>query len=327
MSSLTHESALNGFYSQIDYVLNQYQNHGMSVSQFDHVIICGLGGSGIGGRIARLAFYTQFPVPVEVISEYQLPAYAGKRTLVILSSYSGNTEETLSMYDDAKARGCMRIVLTSGGELKRRAEADQVKVYMAEAGYQPRMALGYSLGTLLLVLGELSGVDMRSKLENVREMLKNNEPMQIRAQEMLHYFKNHTHDKFVVVCDQALEAVAIRFCQQIQENAKGEAFVSILPEANHNMIESYYGTQDTNFILLNSGLNQRNTLRFHYLKSVLEKHHNRIFEFPINGFSLNTIFDIIHSTDWLSIYISNHKGVDNMVVENINGLKSYLENN
>jgi glucose/mannose-6-phosphate isomerase len=327
MTILTHETALDNFHEQVAYVLENYAAHGRNVAEFDHVIIGGLGGSGIGGKIARLAFYNSFPIPIEVISEYKLPAFAGKRTLVILNSYSGNTEETLSMYADGKSKGCPMMVLTSGGTLADLAKKDGLQVYYSKAGFQPRMALGYSLCTLLMILAELIGYDMRSQLEAVRNNLKNDKTMRLRAEEMLHYFMPQVHHKYVVICDLALEAVAIRFCQQVQENAKGEAFVSILPEANHNMIESYYSRHDTNFILLNSGVNDRNTLRFHYLKSVLEQHGNKIFEYPLDQFGFGSIFEIIHTTDWLSIFISNEKGVDNLVVENINGLKGFLEAN
>jgi glucose/mannose-6-phosphate isomerase len=326
MTHITHETALQNFHEQIDYVLKSYKAHDRKATEFDNIVIGGLGGSGIGGRIARLAYYTIFPVPVEVISEYQLPAYANSKTLVILSSYSGNTEETLSMYRNAREKGCEIMVLTSGGKLKDLAAQNGNTCYVSEAGFQPRMALGYSLSTLLMLLGELAGFDIRTKLDAVAKMLQTDTSLRSRGEEMFHYFKQGLEHKFVVVSDLALEAVAIRFCQQIQENAKGEAFVSILPEANHNMIESYYSRHDTNFILLNSGVNERNNLRFHYLKSVLEKHGNLIFEYPVNQFGIPAIYEIIHTTDWLSIFISNAKGVNNMEVGNISGLKSFLDN-
>lgn len=327
MNQINHETALTHFHRQVRYVLDHYQSHGKKASDYQNVIIGGLGGSGIGGRIARLAFYTVFPVPIEVFSEYHLPAYAGSNTLVILSSYSGNTEETLSMYDDAKKRGCDILVLSGGGSIVERANADGNQVYAAETGYQPRMALGYSLSTLLLILGELAGIDMRNSLIMVEELLNNNQGIISKSEQMLACFRETVNNKFVVVCDLPFEGAAIRFCQQIQENAKGEAFVSVLPEANHNMIESYYEKRDTNFIFLNSGLNPRVTLRFDYLRSVLAPKGNVIFEYPVSDFGLAAIFEVIHATDWLSIMISNAKNADNMQVSIISGLKEFLEKN
>lgn len=326
MSTITHEISLERFHEQIRYALDNYTSHGLNASQFQHVVIGGLGGSGIGGRIARLVFYTAFPIPIEVFSEYTLPAYANSNTLVILCSYSGNTEETLSMYTQAKSKGCKIVCLASGGKLQQQALADGHTFYSVPTGYQPRMALGFSLSTLLLLLGELASLDMKSRLISAEELLKANTLIKARAKEMFEFFKPTISQKFVVVCDMAFEAVAVRFCQQIQENAKGEGFISVLPEANHNMIESYYEKHDTNFIFLNSGLNARNDARFNFLKGVLEPLGNKIYSFPIAEFNLNAIFEVIHATDWLSIYASNEKGVNNMEVGIISKLKNYLDN-
>ena len=127
--SRTHEDVLADFHSQIEHILNGYQSPTLDASKYHNLVIGGLGGSGIGGRIARLVFLNSSPIPVEVYSEYALPAYASNKTLVILSSYSGNTEETLAMYADAKKRGCDIIVLSSGGKITDMAQADGFPVY------------------------------------------------------------------------------------------------------------------------------------------------------------------------------------------------------
>jgi glucose/mannose-6-phosphate isomerase len=168
---------------------------------------------------------------------------------------------------------------------------------------------------------------MVAELVMVENALKQSDNYAAKAKEMLAVFNPTVSNKFVVVCDLAFEAAAIRFCQQIQENAKGEAFVSVLPEANHNMIESYYELRDTNYIFLNSGLNERNNLRFAYLKSILEPKGNVIYSFPVSSFNLVSLFEVIHTTDWLSIMVSNAKQADNMRVDIISGLKEYLDKN
>ena len=323
--AITHEESLDSFSLQLDYVLAEYAGHGYSAAQFNNVVIGGLGGSGIGGRLARLCYFSGATIPVEVFSEYHLPTYAGSKTLVILCSYSGSTEETLAMYDDAMSRGCTIICMTTGGELGERAKRDGLICYTIETGFQPRMALGYGFGFQLLALGELFGVDKRAALAEISQRLKDEkETLKARAASLFDYFRQTIQNKFVVVCDMAFEAAAIRFCQQIQENAKGEAFVNVLPEANHNVIESYYEQRDTNFILLNSGLNERTNLRFTFLKGVLADEQNRVFEFPVQQFNLWALFEFIYITDWLSIYASNAKGVNNMEVGIIMRLKNFL---
>ena len=326
MSAITHESSLENFHEQLTYVLANYHPHGKKASNYSNVIIGGLGGSGIGGRIARLAFLQQMPIPVEVFSEYGLPAYANEKTLVILCSYSGNTEETLSMFAQAQSRGCEMICVAAAGQLKSLAETLALSYYSVALGYQPRMTLGFGLGTLVMILGELMGHDMTASMTEVEAMFKSPKAIVARAKEMYEVFKPTIAQKFVVVCDLAYEAVAIRFCQQIQENAKGEGFVSVLPEANHNMIESYYEKHDTNFIFLNSGNNARVNARFDFLNGVLSDLGNVIYKFPVVDAGLKSQFEVIHATDWLSVWASNDKKVDNMQVGIIMNLKGHLEN-
>lgn len=325
--SRTHEAVLADFHSQIEHVLNGYQSPKLDASKYHNLVIGGLGGSGIGGRIARLVFLNSSPIPVEVFSEYILPAYASDKTLVILSSYSGNTEETLAMYAEAKKRGSDIIVLSSGGKVTDMATADGYPVYSSPLGYQPRQALGFSLSTLLLIMGDLFGQNMRGQLEAVVGMLKAHDGLKA-AQDMADYYGDTLTQKFVVVCDLPYEAAAIRFCQQIQENAKTESFISVLPEANHNMMESYYSRHDSNFIFLNSGTNARVNLRFAHLETVLRNLGNKVYVMNEgNGnFDLNALFASIHTMDWLSILVSNANHADNMTVPNIMELKAYLDN-
>lgn len=325
MLVITHESSLENFHEQINYVLSNYHPHNKKASNYRNIVIGGLGGSGIGGRIARLAFIKQTTIPIEVFSEYSLPEYANEHTLVILCSYSGNTEETLSMYADSKNRGCDLICVAADGKLKAIALECQLPYYSVALGYQPRMTLGFGLGTLAMILGELNGIDMTAALRDIEKMFKSPADIVNRAKEMYDLFQSSIRNKFVVVCDLPYEAVAIRFCQQIQENAKGEGFVSVLPEANHNMIESYYEKHNTNFIFLNSGSNSRVTARFKFLKGILSNLGNKIYEYPLNDTSLRSQFEVIHATDWLSIWASNNKGVDNMQVGIIMQLKGHLE--
>ncbi|MFM7765557.1 MAG: SIS domain-containing protein [Sphingomonadales bacterium] len=325
MSEITHEISLDNFHHQINWALQNYCAHALKAEQFNQVVIGGLGGSGIGGRIARLAMIDNFPIPVEVFSAYNLPAYANNKTLVILCSYSGNTEETLAMYSEARSKGCKMICLASGGKIMQQAQQDQVPCYLIETGYQPRMALGYSLTTLLLILSELAGRPVSDELKSTADMLLDNSGLKQEAQKIIDLFSQTINHKFVVVCDPDFEAVAVRFCQQIQENAKGESFVTVLPEANHNAIESYQEHHDTNFILLNSGNNARTNLRFQFLTSVLKEKNNLLYAFSESGSGIKRLFEIIHILDWVSIYASNLRKANNMRVDIIMRLKGFLD--
>lgn len=324
MTHITHEIALGNFYHQIAYAIENHHNHGLKAESFSNIIIGGLGGSGIGGRIAKTYFSDKGSLPIEVYSDYTLPKYAGKNSLMILSSYSGLTEETLSMYEKAKAIGAKIVCITSGGTLLEWAKADNVPYYIVEEGYQPRMAIGFSLTYNLLILGELFGIEVKPELMGLKSVYDDSAKEQSAAKEMLSFFENGIDNKFVIVSDAVTEAIGIRFCQQIQENAKVEAFINVLPEANHNVFETYYGKLPSNFIFMNSHTNDRNIGRFGYLKELLEKQGNLVYELSLNGGSITELYRMIHMNDWFSIFLSNKKGADNMTVPNIAGLKSFL---
>ena len=311
------------FPDQISYALKNYKAHGLKVENYDNIILSGLGGSGIAGRIAKSVFYKVSSLPIEVISDYELPSYASKRTLAIMSSYSGNTEETLAMYAQAKSQGCTIVAITTGGKLAELAAADNFTIYNAEKGFQPRMALGYSLTFLIQLFGELFGVAYQDSLKAVSAEVSNIDKYIASGQKIFDSIKNNFPNKLVVVADFMSHPVGLRFCQQIQENAKAEAFLHELPECNHNVIESYYGKMDSVFIFLNSGSNARTSLRFEFLSALLKKNGNTLVEMNV-GNTVESMMENIYVLDWLSLIIADSRGVNSSLIENINGLKEFL---
>lgn len=315
------------FPNQIQYSINNYKSHNFKLQDFDNVVICGLGGSGIAGRLVKVNTFSEFPIPLEVISGYDLPAYVGKRTLAIQCSYSGNTEETLSMYADAKARGAKMLCIATGGKLEELANADNIQFYRAEKGFQPRMALGYSLTYLFLILDELTGTNKRAELEDAISTLENSETYISQAQKMIEQIKPHFPKKIVVIADYFSSAIGLRFCQQINENTKAEAFLNELPESNHNVIESYYGKLDSIFFCINSAKNSRTDLRFSFVKELLQKNGDLLLDYNVNVDSLPDVLQKIYTLDWLTLLLADHKGVVSSDIRNINALKDYLSQN
>jgi glucose/mannose-6-phosphate isomerase len=319
-----HE-ALRKFGYQINFAINNYSSHGLAASQFSNILIGGLGGSGIGGRIVKTIFMDEFPLPVEVIADYTLPAYVNEKTLVILGSYSGNTEETLAMFEEVKKRGSQMLVLTSGGKLGKHVEENKLKSYYIEPGFQPRMALGFSLSYLVMIFAELMGKSAIDELKNVASLFEDCTPYQNDAEEVFEAIKSKVNSKYVVLSDAQFEAVATRFAQQVQENAKHECFVHVLPEHNHNVIESYYGTLDTVFFFLNSNSNPRVGSRFEFLNGLLEVEYHKVVEMGVEQFNLASVYQTIHRLDWISLLVADHRRVDSLNVPNIASLKEFLE--
>lgn len=317
--------ALAKISQQVKFAIDTYKKHGLSATQFSNVVIGGLGGSGIGGRIAKAWSADQFSIPVEVVSDYSLPAYANEKTLLIVGSYSGNTEETLEMYADGKARGCKMLVLSSGGKITELGIADGLIIYPLESGFQPRMALGYSLTHLVQIFGELIGKDFTEELNAVVEKLSDLTPYREDAEEIFAIITKNINKKIIVVADAGMEAIAIRFAQQVQENAKAEAFVHTLPEANHNVIESYYGQMDSVFLFVSTTRNERVGSRFEFLNSLLEVENNKVIHLQIQEYSLRSIYETIVRLDFVSLFMADQRMVDALNVPNIASLKEFLE--
>lgn len=318
-----HE-ALKKFSYQINYAVNNYKPHGLKATDFSNIIIAGLGGSGIGGQIVKAYFLNDMPVPVNCVADYNLPAYANEKTLVIAASYSGNTEETISVFNDAKARGCKILALTTGGKLDELASLNQVHTLKIEGGFQPRMALGFSLTYLVMLMGELIGKEYKEELNNIATTLAETEPYHEEADAMFQEIRSRIKSKFVVLADGPLEPIAIRFAQQIQENSKHECFIHTLPEMNHNVIESYYDTLDSVFFVMNSSQNERVNLRFDFLVGLLEVENHKVLTMQLEQYNLISIYELIHRLDWVSLMVADERRVDSLNVPNIMSLKEYL---
>jgi len=121
-----------------------------------------------------------------------------------------------------------------------------------------------------------------------------------------------------------MEAVAIRFAQQVQENAKLEAFVVVIPEANHNVIETYYEQWASNNIFLNSGANACINYRFSFIKELLEKYQSPVYEMPMGNRSISHIVEMVFLLDWVSIQIADEVSAVSNQIKNIIDLKDYL---
>jgi glucose/mannose-6-phosphate isomerase len=322
---LTHEKSLENFTEQFEYVLENYKSHGLGVDDFDNIVLGGLGGSGIGAVLIKNWLFDKCPIPIETVADYHLPKYISRKTLVVLNSYSGNTEETLSLFEEAKAEGCHILIITGGGKLKEHALNNNLTTYDLKGGYQPRMTVGFGLSFLTMILGELMGDDQRPVLEDIKDHFDSQlGRLQESGSRIFDFFRNTARKKFVIVCDREFAPVATRFTQQLIENSKLEGFINILPESNHNVIESYTDKLDTNFVMLYSTKNPRVEARFDFLISHLELENNKVLPLQIPEFTLQSIFDVIYRLDWVSVHLANELGSDLMNVPIIMNLKGFL---
>ena len=217
---------------------------GLDAGAFDGVVLCGMGGSAIGGDLVAGLVEPTTTLPWTVNRGYTLPGWVGENTLVIASSYSGGTEETLSAFAEAKERGARLLVVTSGGELLDRATADGLDHVVIPGGLQPRAALGYSLGVGLRVaralgLAELSDAEFDAALAAARDRAEahDEDADGNPARDLSARWVGALPVVYTAVG--LLEAVGVRWQTQINENAKHPAVGNVLPELDHNEIMGY----------------------------------------------------------------------------------------
>lgn len=301
-----------------------------------NIIITGLGGSAIGGDLLRSYLQYEIKLPVQVNRNYFIPAYADENTMVICSSYSGDTEETLSAYNDAKNKGCKIACISAGGKLTVMAENDGNYVVKVPRGYQPRCALAFSFITMLMLFVKLKFIKERD-----HDIAKLIDLMSERSAVYSNYggtanpalnIAEHLHGRIPVIysSNDLLDIVNLRWRGQFAENAKTLAFGNYFPELNHNEI---VGWQENSEFLRNFALiylldredNPRIVKRQKITKEILEPYRGIDIEIESEGNSkLERIFDLVYLGDWISFYLAVINKTDPTPIEKINLLKNKL---
>ncbi|MGB1102861.1 MAG: bifunctional phosphoglucose/phosphomannose isomerase [Crocinitomicaceae bacterium] len=295
--------------------------------QINAVLVCGLGGSGIGGRIIGLLLKNDLPVPFLCVNDYEMPEWVNKNTLVIASSYSGNTEETLSAVQFCQERGAEIAVITSGGELKERADQNGWNKFIVPGGEQPRAMLAYSLVQQLYILERygLIGGDILDDLEKVPAFIESHEAA-IRD-EAIRIAQGFHKKRPLIYAGNDFEGVAVRWRQQINENAKELCWHHVFPELTHNELVGWAGGSEHQApLFLHSNLNHpRTNRRWEISKGVVAKYTDTILETKAIGETrLAQNFYLIHLGDWVSYFMSELKNIDPVEVDVIGYLKSEM---
>ncbi len=288
------------------------------------VVYAGMGGSGIAADFVVGALYETASVPMAVVKDYALPGWADERTLVVLTSYSGNTEETLAIYDRARQRDAMMACITSGGELAQRAERDGIPCYRVPAGLQPRMALGYSLGFQLLLTGMLIPQARHWTPQWLRTLAERFEPTdryETQGREWAQRLRPES--RFVIFSDRQCHPVGLRLMQQINENAKQEACVFAVPEFNHNGLEGWHPTPSVNYVTLHADRASRIGRRFTFMQDMARQTGAPWLELVVPP-ELETQLEVAFTLDFLSLEVARRRGVDARPVPTIGKLKAFL---
>ena len=300
------------------------------------IIVAGMGGSAIGGELLKDWARDKIAVPIEVCRDYSLPAYADESTLVFAVSYSGETEESLSVFLDAVKRGCEIISLSSGGKLQEFAEKLDVSHIPVPKGMAPRATLPYlfmPFPSILESIGLVSNVDLE-----ISETIKVLKQVSVENSPAKPVNSNFSKTLASAICGSVpvvygfgfYRAVAQRFKTQFNENSKVPAKWEFFPELNHNEIVGWEGISDHAklfSIILIRDADEPVELhtRIETTKELMRKESLRIFEVYGKGKSmLARMCSVICLGDFTSVYLAVLRGVDPTPVRTINVLKERL---
>ena len=294
---------------------------------YTNVVVTGLGGSGIGGRIAAQALAAEATCPIEVYSNYYLPAYVGKGSLVIACSYSGNTEETLAAMHQAMDKGARVVCITSGGTMLETAKAKGLDHIVIPGGNPPRTMLAYSLTQQFFILKHFGIIksDFEASMARAAEQLKSGqEAIKTEAKELAEKLYGK---RTIIYSEAATEAVSIRFRQQLNENSKELCWHHAIPEMNHNELVGWAGGDKSLAVIIfrHKDDYDRSQMRMEINKEVFAKYTPNVYEVWSKGDDrLERQLYLIHLGDWASWYLSEKKGVDATEIGVINMLKGKL---
>jgi glucose/mannose-6-phosphate isomerase len=290
------------------------------------VIVCGMGGSAIGGDLAAAALGDRLSKPMFTMRGYELPSWAPAGSAVLCSSYSGDTEETLACYEAAEALGAQRLVATTGGQLAEWARRDGVPVIGLPAGLQPRAAVGYMFCTAAeLAALALGAQRIHTEIDAAAFALKDAKDDLARGAEEL---AGDLGDAVPVIYGSDLTApVAYRWKAQVNENGKAPAFASALPEADHNELEGWSGTDGafSAVFLEDRDQHPRVRRRFELTAKLIEPHAQSVVRLETEGETrTERLMRCVMLGDLLSLNVAAQRGVDPMPVESIERFKSEL---
>jgi len=298
------------------------------------LIVAGMGGSAVGGRLAEGALGSRLHRPLVVADGYTLPAWAGPETLVLCSSYSGETEETLAAYDDAVERGAPRLVASTGGALVARARRDGVPVIPIPGGFQPRAAVGYSL-VAALEAAALCGAApaLRDEVETAAALVTElagewgpDGPEDGEAKALA----RRLHGTVPVIAGVELgAAAAYRWKCQINENAGLPAFAGALPEIDHNEVVGWPAARELGrfsaVFLEDPGAHPRDILRTE-LTAGQARAGTDVVEVvtPRGATALERLMSHVLLGDLVSLYLAVLRGKDPIEIAAIDALKAAL---
>ena len=332
-------SHINGLPGQLQTAWDLAQSQPLpEMPRPERILITGMGGSAIGADL--LAAYIQpfCPVPVIVHRDYEVPGWAsGPDVLVIASSHSGNTEETISAFEAARSRNCSLLSICTGGQLEQLARSSQTPLWKFKHEGQPRTAVGFSFGLLLGLFTRLNlipdqAADLKAAVAGMQKQQAGLVPEVNAAQNLAKRLAGQFMGRWVSVFGSGvLSPVARRWKGQISELAKAWAQFEFLPEADHNTLAGLLNPAEVldhsiHIFLRSPSDHPRNQLRSDITRRVfMQQGLNTDFVDARGETPLEQIWTALHLGDYTAYYLAMAYGVDPTPVEVLQSLKAELK--
>ncbi|WP_430404132.1 bifunctional phosphoglucose/phosphomannose isomerase [Fluviicola sp.] len=318
---------IGGFSAQLEESIRISDNYQLKLDRtITNCVICGLGGSGIGGEIVKQWVQNSVSIPVEVCHGYLLPGYVDKTTLVIACSYSGNTEETLTTVKQALTKEAFILAISGGGELKEIAQDNGFQLIQVPGGLPPRAALAYPLVQLVEIFEQLklTKSPIKKSILTSIQLLRSGETEITNLAKTL--LKQASGKQILFYSEDQFAPVLLRACQQINENGKELANYNVIPEMNHNEIVGWANSKANLFVIVvRSSLEYiRNKQRLDITASLIQEKAESIEVFAKGDDLVEQSLFLIHLFDWLSYFLAEEKGIDVIEVKVIDYLKDSL---
>jgi glucose/mannose-6-phosphate isomerase len=313
---------IKNFPKHIEDSLKDLKDHNLKLEEISKVVIAGMGGSAIAGLILK----DLFPEMDIVVERNYFPnTTIDEHTLVIVCSYSGNTEETLSYYDYAVRLTDHAMVLTTGGELLKKAKLDNISYHLLPKGYPPRSALGFSLTFLISIFDKegVSNIDIDCLKTFSKEAATKKSEVYALAKKI---YKTMP----IIVTEEDLSSIGFRLKSQLNENSKMLSYNIAIPEMNHNEIIGWENKNiDKKFfsmIWIHIGW-PKNVERMKITNEILSKKVSHVAHLTIPDKvpkNLTSLFFLINYIDWLSYWCGILNDVDIDAVKSIDLLKKKI---
>ncbi|MCS7180216.1 MAG: bifunctional phosphoglucose/phosphomannose isomerase [bacterium] len=325
----------NMFYLLKNFPTHCYEGYSYFIPElnknFDKIVFTGMGGSAISGDIIKVLLEEKNKLPVFVIRDYVLPEYVDSNSLLIVESYSGDTEETIATLNLGLKKNCSILCVSSNGEIEKISNKKSIPFIKIPTGMPPRCAFGYLFFPIykFFVEKKLLMPLKKSFFKKIQDWV--NDFSSINNNKAIEISKKIYGNFLLIYSENRFYPGILRWKTQIAENSKSFSSINVLPEMNHNEIMSFYYPNwliKKMFVLfISSGLeNERIKKRIEITSNIISKKVKEVIEIKLEGDDLfEKLIYLIVLGDWISYYLAMENKVDPTEIKEIKILKENMK--